>query len=87
MRAIFDAMGKVMIIGFIHPKYSSISLNARTSSIGCTMYMQRLKQMVILRSLIEHRNINLYNLFLIQQDNSAQRVSRMHIFSMLGKLN
>ena len=66
MRAIFDTMGKVMIVGFIHPKCSPISLNARTSSIGCTMYVQRLKQMVILRSLIEHRNINLYNLFLIQ---------------------
>lgn len=66
MRAIFDTMGKVMIVGFIHPKCSPISLNARTSSIGCTMYEQRLKQMVILRSLIEHRNINLYNLFLIQ---------------------
>ena len=66
MRAIFDVMDKVMIVGFIHPKCSSILLDARTSSIGCTMYEQRLKQMVILRSLIEHRNINLYNLFLIQ---------------------
>ena len=66
MRAIFDVMGKVMIVGFIHPNCSSISLDARTSSIGCTMYVQRLKQMVILRSLIENRNINLYNLFLIQ---------------------
>lgn len=66
VRAIFDVMGKVMIVGFIHPKCSSISLDASTSSIGCTMYVQRLKQMVILRSLIEHRNINLYNLFLIQ---------------------